>query len=258
MILGRRAFIAGCACCASTLAAGRAGAVSVAEDIPQFTVARIADGVWLHTSWDVIDANGTVFPSNGLVIKGERETLVVDTTWRVGEMGDLMRVVTQMNGDARPVRVAVTHAHGDRMSGLAIARDNGARSLAYYLTQEDAPARGLPPADETWRGRSRRLDLGGRTVELFYPGPAHTRDNVTAFDSASGVLFGGCQVRAADAGLGNLADADVARWPAATRRLIRRYGGRARIVVPGHGEPGGPELLDHTLTLAEAAVARSG
>jgi glyoxylase-like metal-dependent hydrolase (beta-lactamase superfamily II) len=258
MMLGRRMFIGGCVCCAASFVGGRAAATSPTLDAIPLTVARIAEGVWRHTSWKALD-NGTPFPSNGLVIQSEREGLIIDTTWPLGDMSALMRIAASAVGEGRPLRIAVTHAHDDRMSGLAIARDHGARSLAHVLTQADAPARGLPLADETWSGRRKRLDLGGRMVELYYPGPAHTRDNVTAFDAASGVLFGGCQVRAADnASLGNVADADVAGWPDATRRLIRRYGRRARIVVPGHGEPGGPELLDHTLALAEAAVARRG
>jgi hypothetical protein len=52
--------------------------------------------------------------------------------------------------------------------------------------------------------------------------------------------------------LGNVADADVAAWPASVGRVIARYGGAAR-VVPGHGAPGGVQLLTHTLALAEAA-----
>lgn len=247
----------GCACCAvAPRGIAHAAATSVAPDIPSLRVEHIAEGVWRHTSWDVLD--GQPFPSNGVIFSGARSALIVDTTWRVGEMAELVRIARGAANDL-PLSLTCTHAHADRMSGVAIARDNGVPSLVHIETQKDAPERGLPLADETWRGRSRRIDLGGREVELYYPGPAHTRDNVIAFDAASGVLFGGCQIRAADnTNLGNLGDAQVLAWPATTRRLIGRYGGRTRIVVPGHGEPGGPELLGHTLALAEAAVAQAG
>lgn len=254
MKLGRRAFVLGCACCA---AVGRAQAVSLADDVPPLSVTRLADNVWRHTSWRRL-ANGRPFSSNGLIVGGARAGLIVDTTWGAGEMANLVRIARDATGGL-PLSLACTHAHDDRMSGVSIARDNGVRSLAHFYTQQDATARGLPPVDETWRGRRTHIDLGGRGVELYYPGPAHTRDNVTAFDAESGVLFGGCQIRAGDdANLGNLADAVVSAWPTSTRRLIQRYRDRARIVVPGHGEPGGPELLDHTLALAKAAVARAG
>lgn len=258
MKLGRRAFVFGCVCCATVGAARAQGqAVSVADDLPTLSVSRLADNVWLHTSWNRL-AGGQPFSANGIIVRGRRAGLIVDTTWRVGEMADLIRVARGAT-DNVPLSLTGTHAHEDRISGLEIARDYGVRSLAHRYTQEDAFARGLPIADDTWRGTLRRVQLGRRVVELYYAGPAHTRDNVVAFDAESGVLFGGCQVRAADnVNLGNVADADVRGWAATTRRLIRRYRRRARIVVPGHGDPGGPELLDHTLALAEAAVAPAG
>jgi hypothetical protein len=46
-----------------------------------------------------------------------------------------------------------------------------------------------------------------------------------------------------------VADADLAAWPTTIERLRARYS-RARLVVPGHGEPGTLALLDHTLGLA--------
>jgi glyoxylase-like metal-dependent hydrolase (beta-lactamase superfamily II) len=143
------------------------------------------------------------------------------------------------------------------MSGVEIARSHGVSSLAYHLSQEDAPSRDLPLADATWRGASKRIDLGGRRVELFYPGPAHTRDNIVAFVEDAGILFGGCMFRAATSGIGNTADADVEAYAGSVRKVIARYGPRVRRVVPGHGDPGGPELLQHTLDVAEAAARRS-
>jgi glyoxylase-like metal-dependent hydrolase (beta-lactamase superfamily II) len=50
-----------------------------------------------------------------------------------------------------------------------------------------------------------------------------------------------------------VADADVAEWPASIRRVLERYP-QAEVVVPGHGEVGGVELLRHTITLAEQAA----
>jgi metallo-beta-lactamase class B len=69
-------------------------------------------------------------------------------------------------------------------------------------------------------------------------------------------LFRGCMVRAATArDLGNPADADPNSWKQAMAKVLSRYGA-ARVVVPGHGDPGGTELLLHTqelITLASPA-----
>lgn len=116
-------FIGGCVCCAASFVGARAAATSQTLDAIPLTVAQIAEGVWRHTSWKPL-ADGTPFPSNGLVIQGEREGLIIDTTWPLGDMSDLMRIASSAVGEGRPLRIAVTHAHDDRMSGLAIARDH--------------------------------------------------------------------------------------------------------------------------------------
>lgn len=51
-----------------------------------------------------------------------------------------------------------------------------------------------------------------------------------------------------------MADADTAAWPASLERVRARFP-EVRIVVPGHGSVGGPELLSHTLELLRARTA---
>lgn len=53
--------------------------------------------------------------------------------------------------------------------------------------------------------------------------------------------------------LGNTTEADLAEYPKTLRELKSLYAD-AITVVPGHGDPGGLELIDHTLTLCEKAL----
>jgi metallo-beta-lactamase class B len=63
------------------------------------------------------------------------------------------------------------------------------------------------------------------------------------------VLFGGCIVKSADAkSIGNTADAQVKNWPAVIDAMLKRYK-NVSVVIPGHGEPGGYDLLVHTREL---------
>ena len=224
-------------CCAVGVFSARASAAEDIASAPPLTVAQVAAGVWVHTSWKLLP-NGTAFPANGLIIKGAMRTLVIDTTWPTEEMGALLDRAEAI-AEGSPISIAVTHAHDDCMSGLDIARERGIRSLAFQLTQEFAAIRRLPHADDIWTGRATQLQLGdggrSRNVELFYPGPAHSADNIVAFDEESGVLFGGCMVRpVSGTALGNVADADLPTWPASIGRVMARYGARVRVVAPGH------------------------
>jgi hypothetical protein len=45
---------------------------------------------------------------------------------------------------------------------------------------------------------------------------------------------------------GNLADADLKAWPNTIKKVMAKFPS-ARIVIPGHGDAGGLELLQHTL-----------
>jgi metallo-beta-lactamase class B len=62
------------------------------------------------------------------------------------------------------------------------------------------------------------------------------------------VIFGGCLIKEVGAGKGNLADANTIDWSNTVRKIRDEYPDVKRI-VPGHGQPGGIELLDYTIKL---------
>ena len=95
------------------------------------------------------------------------------------------------------------------------------------------------------------LVFGKDTVKVFYPGPSHTEDNVVVYFPRKKLLFGGCMVKSLQSNnLGNTQDADMKQWPISLKKVLDQFGD-ARIVVPGHGPPGGIALIEHTLNLLE-------
>jgi metallo-beta-lactamase class B len=97
--------------------------------------------------------------------------------------------------------------------------------------------------------RQDRLALSGVLLETYYPGHGHTADNIVVWFGQDHVLDGGCFVKSMSAGtLGNLAEIDVPLWSKGVASVRQRYPG-AEIVVPGHGDVGGLELLQHTAEL---------
>jgi metallo-beta-lactamase class B len=99
--------------------------------------------------------------------------------------------------------------------------------------------------------KTQTLRFGGNAVEIFYPGPTHTADNVVVYFPDKKVLFGTCMVLAANAKTaGFTGDANVREWPESLRKVAKRYA-RAAIVVPGHGAAGGPELIEHSIRILE-------
>lgn len=210
-------------------------------------VSELRPGVWIHTSWYTYPS-GTRFPSNGLIVQEGDHLLLIDTAW-----GELLteQLLNWIDATLRlPVtRAIVTHSHHDRIGGAAALERRGIPILAHPLTRRFAAEQGLPIPDTiaglAVAGSAARIGA----MEVYYPGPAHAHDNLMVWLPETGILFGGCAVRSSSAAsLGNVAHADVAGWPSAMERAERRYG-TAELVVPGHGDVGGAELLRHTLSL---------
>lgn len=239
----RRALLAAVLLSCALATAARAQAVdSLAADV---TLRELADGVWLHTT--LSDSASGSYPANGLIVRAGSQSVLIDTGWNDRQAGLLMQWADRVL--AAPVRLAIaTHSHYDRTGGLAVVEANDVRILLLDSTAVRLPASALTGQIETFHDQ-RLLELTGSDIEVFHPGPGHTPDNIVVWLPAKKILFGGCFVKDAHAkDLGNIADADLARWPASMQRVIGRYGGAA-IVVPGHGDPGGRELLAYTTKL---------
>lgn len=231
-------------CVTPTTSAGAA----VVEIVP------LANGVWLHRSYYTYPG-GTRFPSNGLIVRDGETLTLLDSAW--GELATVALLAAIDEQMALPVaRAIITHAHGDRIAGADVLEARGITVSAHPLTRRFAIASGLPVPDHALE----QLQLPGSSmsfgrIEIFYPGAAHTADNLVAWIGDERVLFGGCALRAAAAtSAGNVVDAEPASWLEAIAQMQARYG-TAAVVVPGHGDAGGVELLSHTARLVAAAIA---
>ncbi|TGE09742.1 subclass B1 metallo-beta-lactamase [Hymenobacter fodinae] len=212
---------------------------------PHIRVRAVAPDVFVHTSYRYQPGTAAPIPANGLIVKTTKGAILLDTGWDSDQTLQLLRWVAD-SLHQRVRMVIVTHAHEDRMGGMAVLRANNIKVVSSQLTadrataiKEDAPTPAIKPFTVIESGKTR--------LELFYPGPGHTPDNLVAWLPKQRVLFGGCLIKemAADTP-GNIIDADLKKWPSAVKTVADRYP-RARVVVPGHGNWGGPELLPHTL-----------
>ncbi|MFO0595475.1 MAG: MBL fold metallo-hydrolase [Myxococcaceae bacterium] len=93
--------------------------------------------------------------------------------------------------------------------------------------------------------------FGGERVEVRFPGAAHAPDNVVVSIPSRALVFGGCMLKIGDS-LGYLGDASLPTWEAALD-VVAAFA--PKLVVPGHGAPGGAEIIDNTRRLVRAAVS---
>jgi metallo-beta-lactamase class B len=212
-------------------------------------VSPLAEGVWRHVSYHELPDYGRV-PANGLIVVSGSKAALIDTPWTDDQTA---RLITWVDAEleAQVTVVVPSHLHQDCMGGLAAAHAAGARSYASAATGRLAAAAGLEPPQNLFAERL-QLRLGSRTLVLHHAGPGHTADTIVVWLEDVQLLFAGDLSRSGTAtSLGYTAEADLDSWPATIKTLLQEYPS-ANIVVPGHGQPGGRELLEHTLDLLAA------
>jgi metallo-beta-lactamase class B len=221
--------------CASCAHVGAGGAtLALADDVE---VRRLTPSVWLHVTYGDHHHN---IATNGLLVETRQGTVLIDSGWNDAQAARLFDfAATRLH---RPISdVIVTHAHRDRIGGVGEALRRGARVHALVRTIEHAHQRGQAVPDVATPERA-ALTVGGVALELLFPGAGHTDDNLVVWLPRDRVLYGGCLLKSAAAtDLGNIADADLAAWPASLHRVVEAFP-HAAVVVPGHDTLGGDPL----------------
>jgi quinoprotein relay system zinc metallohydrolase 2 len=208
---------------------------------------EIADGIFCFSGVHELMSkeNGGAICNLG-IIAGADSAAVVDTGGSISEAKALIAAVRKVTG--KPIRYAInTHMHPDHVFGNAAFRDIGATIAGHKNLPAAMQARGefylqrfrgllgevmqgveivVPTllVDETLE-----LDLGGRTLQLRAWKPAHTDNDLTVFDKASGTLFTGDLVFLAHL---PTIDGSLLGW---MRQLDELASIKATQIVPGHG-----------------------
>jgi len=203
---------------------------------------------YVHVSYLQTEQWGKV-GCNGLVYVHKNEAIVFDTPATLEASKELVKVLREDMG-IWPKAIVVNHFHVDCLAGLSAFSNVYSSAYANQHTLE------LAKQDSTFNDglfvfeNEQVLKLGSKKVINFFPGEAHTPDNIVSYIPSEKVLFGGCMVKSMKAGKGNLGDANVEAWPNSIRTVQQTFP-NARWIVPGHGKAGGRELLDRTIEIFE-------
>lgn len=211
-------------------------------------VQKVADQVYQHTSYLQTDSFGKV-PCNGMIVFDKQEAIVFDTPADSNASVKLINWI-QNELQCKITAVVPTHFHEDCLAGLAVFHQHGIPSFAHTKTIALARLNGKTVPEKGFT-QGRTFKVGRKKVVATFFGEGHTKDNVVGYFPGEKVLFGGCLIKEMGAGKGNLADANTPAWSRTVTNLKEKYP-EPKIIIPGHGQAGGPELLDYTIKLFKA------
>lgn len=207
----------------------------------------------------VPDRRVNLVPNVGFVL-GDEALLVVDTGMGPRN-GDVVLAEARRLAGGRRLLLTLTHFHpehgfgaqtfagqadivynGSQAAELAASGDEFIELFKTFGPEVAEMLEGvtLVQPDRTYDGAT-ELDLGGRSVTLREVGGAHTQGDQVVVVPDAGVLFAGDLV---ENRFFPIVFGDVANGPVWIETLDRLADLGATTVVPGHGEVGGPELID--------------
>ena len=211
-------------------------------------IVPLSPRAYLHVSWTTQPEYGR-FTNNGLIYINGNEAVVFDTPPDDSLSHLLLNWFAKTFPGVTLKAVIATHFHSDCLGGLKTFHANGITSYAYHLTNALIKSDTVERPQKSFT-KTLRLRVGKEFIRCEYYGEGHSRDNIVGWVPAEKILFGGCMIKAMDAGRGYLGDANLSEWSNTVKRVRSKHG-MATIVIPGHGNYGGPALLDYTIKMFE-------
>lgn len=227
---------------------------TLAGDVPQ--LAKISEHVYAYVGTTHASPAGNAFGANAGVVVGRDAVLVVDTLVSAKHATRFLADIRKVTD--KPIRYVVnTHWHLDHSWGncvfinqgaVVIAHENSRQSMLssdytlaradrYGMTASDLEGTVLLPPAITFK-QDMTIDLGGVTVQLNYPGAAHTSGSITAYVPQDKVLFVGDILFTRYHP--NIGEGDLVSWQKVLEDLQKTP---ATQIIPGHGPVSTPAHL---------------
>jgi metallo-beta-lactamase class B len=207
---------------------------------------KLSEHTYVHVSYSIIGKFGRV-SSNGLILTNDNSAFLFDTP----ATDSLTMVLITYLKDNLGLKVAgfiPNHWHEDCMGGLGYLQSHLIDSYANQKTIDIARTKGLPVPSHGFKD-SLRLELGRKEIYCYFLGAAHSLDNIVVWIPSEKILFPGCMCKSLSSNdPGNVVDGDLYQYPATIEKVINKFK-TAEIVIPGHGQIGGLNLLKHTRDL---------
>ncbi len=207
---------------------------------------ELSENAYVHISYFDMPSYGRT-AKNGLIFINRKEAFIFDSPWT----DSLTEALFSCLRDSMKLKIVgfiPNHWHKDCMGGLRYILNQKIETFANQMTIDIAKSKNLPLLEHGFLD-SLILQLGDKTIFCYYPGAAHSMDNIVVWIPSERILFAGCMAKSlASKDLGNTTDGDLHAYSHTIDKVINKFP-QAKIVIPGHGQPGNLNLLMHTKRL---------
>lgn len=257
---------------AAVLAAATLWPLGCATAAESLRTEALAEGVWVVPGSGGEATAGNLGRIGNLgFVAGDRGVVAVDMGTSMAHGRAMLAAIAARAGERPVLRALVTHTRPEFLFGgsafkaagvpihmhektarLMAARCEGClKTLRQVLGEASMRGTEMYEPDGTFAD-SIDLPITGRPLRVLYFGHSSGPGDIAVFDEASGVLFAGGL--ADHARVPDIQDGDIDGW---RRALAALRALPVRTVIPGHGAPGGPAMLDAVDGYLQALSARA-
>lgn len=220
---------------------------------------KLNENVYIHTS-QFEDSKWGKFWSNGLIIVNDTNAILLDTPMENSLTKTLVEFVEHFF-EVKFRYFVPNHWHRDCTGGYETVILRKMITILNSKSDKILLEKGIDFKHSENEMSSKVLfddfqeiidSSDNSTVIInYYPGEAHSSDNIVTYIPKYKILFGGCMVKSVQSkSMGNLSDANIKQWDRTLENVLKKFP-EVEIVVPGHGNYGNKELIDYTINLIE-------
>ena len=214
---------------------------------PTLEIKELQKNFYVYTAFNTYQDKK--FPANGLYVVTSAGVIIIDTPWDTTQFSVLLDTIASRHGLGAIMCIS-THFHEDRTGGLNYFNNAGLATYSTRATDAISTEKGFPRANNLIN-RDTVFRVGDIQMEVFYPGPGHTLDNIVVWFPGERILYGGCLIKSTDdSTLGNTKDGNLQEYAASVMRVKKKFP-RPAWVIPGHQSWGNNRSVEHTLKMAK-------
>jgi metallo-beta-lactamase class B len=216
-------------------------------------IAHLTGDFYIYTTYNTYEESRV--QANGMYLVTDKGVVMFDTPWDTTQFQPLLDSI-QAKHHQPVVMCFATHWHSDKTAGLEYYRRQGIKTYTTTLTDELSKKNNKKRAEYLMTNDT-VFQFGPYSFETYYPGQAHTEDNIIIWFKKEKILYGGCLIKGADAeDLGFLGDGNTATY-AATLKNVQKKCPDPKFIIVAHSDWNNINSLRHSIKMAKELKRKS-